>query len=93
MNWTWDGKGTYKPGVSDPALAQYVTNGDELNCVALLAKSTRCQSTEAYKDYKQRQIYLAKQGIKQFLDDHQWGPEDRVAVVTRSTRPRDSQPI
>lgn len=84
MNWTWNGTGTYTPGLSDPALAQYVKNGDDLDCVALLAQAKGCQSTEAYKDYTQRRIYQAKQVIANILSAEPWHPADRVAIVTFS---------
>lgn len=84
MNWTWKGVGSYTSD-SQSSLGQYTKSGNDLDCVALLAKykeTIGCQSTEAYKDYKQRRLYQAKQVIRDFLTSFGWNTNDRVAVVT-----------
>lgn len=80
MNWTWDGRGSVNPSMN-PDLKQYV-DGNEIRCTDALTIPVGCQSTESYKDYTQRRIYLAKQAIKCYLDSTAWLPDDRVALVT-----------
>lgn len=83
MNWTWEGKGSVS-STTDASLAKLADKDGTIDCVGLLYLPKGCQSFEAYKDYKQRRLYQAKQTVKDFLINFNWHPDDRAAIVTYS---------
>ena len=89
MNWNYDGYGTLSQESFNRGLWQYQPVnaqgvGKPINCEApeILVLAVGCQSADAWANYQERRIYLAKQLAKQFLESFPWKPNDRAALVT-----------